>query len=186
MGNQLKSILLLLLGVVVVGVVVGQHNNPHFTGNRTVMVHLFEWRWEDIALECERFLAPQGYGGVQVSPANENVIISNEYIQRPWYERYQPVSYKLETRSGTESQFQDMVRRCNAVGVRIYVDVVLNHMTNLDTLSGIGTGGSPFDSVGMEYPGVPYGAGDFHGKEDCPTSDGNIDDYSDLTQVGRG
>lgn len=30
------------------------------------MVHLFEWKWVDIASECERFLAPRGYGAVQV------------------------------------------------------------------------------------------------------------------------
>lgn len=40
--------------------------NPNFRENRTVMVHLFEWKWNDIALECERFLGPKGFGGVQV------------------------------------------------------------------------------------------------------------------------
>ncbi len=28
--------------------------------------NLFEWRCSDIAQECERYLAPNGYGGVQV------------------------------------------------------------------------------------------------------------------------
>lgn len=41
--------------------------NPNFAPGRSVMVHLFEWKWNDIALECERFLGPKGYGGVQVS-----------------------------------------------------------------------------------------------------------------------
>lgn len=31
------------------------------------MVHLFEWKWDDIAVECENFLGPKGFGGVQVS-----------------------------------------------------------------------------------------------------------------------
>lgn len=31
------------------------------------MVHLFEWKWDDIAAECERFLGPRGFGGIQVS-----------------------------------------------------------------------------------------------------------------------
>ena len=30
------------------------------------LVHLFEWSWEDVALECENFLAPKGFWGVQV------------------------------------------------------------------------------------------------------------------------
>ncbi|KAL0200407.1 hypothetical protein M9458_003594, partial [Cirrhinus mrigala] len=32
---------------------------------RTAIVHLFEWRWADIAAECERYLGPNGFGGVQ-------------------------------------------------------------------------------------------------------------------------
>jgi alpha-amylase len=32
----------------------------------SVMVHLFEWKWADIAAECENFLGPNGFGGVQV------------------------------------------------------------------------------------------------------------------------
>lgn len=35
-------------------------------GDRNTMVHLFEWKWNDIADECERFLQHKGYGGVQV------------------------------------------------------------------------------------------------------------------------
>ncbi|GFV88702.1 hypothetical protein TNCV_3354541 [Trichonephila clavipes] len=35
-------------------------------GGRTTIVHLFEWKWNDIADECEQFLGPYGYGGVQL------------------------------------------------------------------------------------------------------------------------
>lgn len=40
--------------------------NPHYAPGHTTMVHLFEWRWDDIAAECERFLGPNGFGGIQV------------------------------------------------------------------------------------------------------------------------
>ncbi|EMP40106.1 Pancreatic alpha-amylase [Chelonia mydas] len=40
--------------------------NPNTRPGKTSIVHLFEWRWADIALECERYLAPNGFGGVQV------------------------------------------------------------------------------------------------------------------------
>lgn len=88
--------------------------NTHFWNGRDGIVHLFEWKWTDIARECENFLAPNGFAGVQISPPNENIIAPS----RPWWERYQPVSYKLITRSGNEAAFADMTRRCNAVGVR--------------------------------------------------------------------
>jgi alpha-amylase len=65
--------------------------NTHQWGGRSGMVHLFEWKWGDIARECESFLAPNGFAGVQISPPNENAIIGG----RPWWERYQPMSYKL-------------------------------------------------------------------------------------------
>lgn len=40
--------------------------NPNTKNGRTAIVHLFEWRWADIAAECERYLGPNGFGGVQV------------------------------------------------------------------------------------------------------------------------
>lgn len=51
--------------VALFGLGLAQHN-PHTKHGRTAIVHLFEWRWADIAAECERFLGPNGYGGVQV------------------------------------------------------------------------------------------------------------------------
>ncbi|XP_011141982.2 alpha-amylase A [Harpegnathos saltator] len=121
------------------------------------MVHLFEWKWQDIAKECEQFLGPKGYGGVQVSPIQENVIVPN----RPWWERYQPISYKFETRSGTGEEFKDMVQRCNKVGVRVYVDTVVNHMTG-DYEHPLGTGGSTANTYKRDYYNVPYSSQDFH------------------------
>lgn len=44
-----------------------QYHVPNWGPNRTTLVHLFEWKWEDIADECERFLGPEGYAGVQVT-----------------------------------------------------------------------------------------------------------------------
>ena len=54
---------------------------------------------------------------LKVSPPMEHVMVHKEY-ERPWWERYQPVSYKLTSRSGSEAEFKDMVHRCKAVGVR--------------------------------------------------------------------
>ncbi|XP_077256834.1 alpha-amylase 4N-like [Temnothorax americanus] len=129
----------------------------HYVPGHDGMVHLFEWKWHDIADECERFLGPMGFGGVQVSPMQENVIVGS----RPWWERYQPISYKWYTRSGTPDEFREMVRRCNNAGVRIYVDVVFNHMTG-DHANANGTGGTTADTHVFSYPGVPYSQYDFH------------------------
>ena len=58
----MKVVLLLLIAV---HLTVGQWN-PNNESGRQAIVHLFEWKWDDIAAECERFLGPKGYAAVQV------------------------------------------------------------------------------------------------------------------------
>lgn len=90
--------------------------------DRQTYVHLFEWKWTDIANECETFLAKYKYGAIQIAPPNEHVMATvnvNGKDDIPWYVKYQPVSYKLnKTRSGTYQELVDMIQRCNKAGVR--------------------------------------------------------------------
>lgn len=132
-----------------------------------VFVHLFEWKWSDIASECEAVLGPAGFRAVQVSPPQEHAVINGH----PWWQRYQPVSYSIaRSRSGTRAEFTDMVNRCKAAGVGIYVDAVINHMT-----AGAGTGSAGTVYTKYSYPGL-YGPGDFHGA--C-----GVNDYSNPANV---
>lgn len=165
----MKLLLCLLVAFLANKQLISAQFNTNFQDGRKVIVHLFEWKWDDIAEECERFLGPYGYAGVQVSPPNENSVIPN----RPWWERYQPVSYNLVTRSGNREQFASMVSRCNSVGVRIYVDAVINHMS---ASSGVGTGGSASNPGIRQFPAVPYSSTDFH--SGCA-----IKDYNDANEV---
>ncbi|KAG5285029.1 hypothetical protein AALO_G00033270 [Alosa alosa] len=105
----------LLILTALLGLCAAQHN-PHTKHGRTAIVHLFEWRWADIAAECERYLGPNGFGGVQISPPHESIVVNSPW--RPWWERYQPISYNLCSRSGNENELRDMIARCNNVGVR--------------------------------------------------------------------
>ncbi len=108
-----------------------------------VMVHLFEWRWDDIAAECETQLGPAGIDAVQVSPANEHIALDG--VDGAWWARYQPVSYALTSRSGDRAAFAEMVERCDAAGVAIVADAVINHMAGIGEGVGIaGTAYSPF------------------------------------------
>lgn len=108
---------------------------------------------------------------MQVSPVQENLVINN----RPWWERYQPISYLWITRSGTREEFVNMVARCNNAGVRIYVDVILNHMSG-DWNDAHGTGNSRANTYNKEYYAVPYTASNFH----SPCS---IDNYNNPSNV---
>jgi alpha-amylase len=120
-----------------------------------VSVHLFEWKWKDIATECEQVLGPAGFTAVQISPPQEHSITPSH----DWSERYQPVSYSVaRSRSGTGAEFADMVNRCGAAGVGIIVDAVINHMTNFPS-PGVGSNGTAYTKY--EYPGL-YTLSDFH------------------------
>uniref|UniRef100_A0A6B2EJ92 Alpha-amylase n=1 Tax=Phlebotomus kandelakii TaxID=1109342 RepID=A0A6B2EJ92_9DIPT len=166
--NILKAITVILSILSVEG-----QYNPHYIDKRNVIVHLFEWKWNDIAKECQDFLGPNGFAGVQVSPVNENWVSD----ERAWYERYQPISYKLTTRSGTEQEFASMVETCRQKGVRIFVDVVFNHMASGPLGKTIvGTAGSEAYPDTFVYPAVPFHKSDFH--PDC-----SITDYKDVYQV---
>jgi len=87
----------------------------------------------------------------------------------------------MGSRSGSEAEFREMVTTCNNLGVFIYIDGVINHMTGGG--SGIGSDGSSFDADTQEFPGVPFGGSDFNGAAECPTSNLEIQDYNDPIQV---
>ncbi|MCA9940229.1 MAG: alpha amylase C-terminal domain-containing protein, partial [Anaerolineales bacterium] len=155
--------------------------------DRTVMVHLFEWKWSDIAQECENFLGPKGFAAVQVSPPMEHRVI--EGMNYPWWQRYQAVSYLIQSRSGTRAEFDDMVARCAAAGVDVYVDAVINHMSGLNPNEcDTGSAGTPICEAGnvATYPTDPgqYSLQDFHmDPTSSHTCNHNISNWGDAYEV---
>jgi alpha-amylase len=150
----------LATALLAVGVVRNAENAEASTaspGAKDVIVHLFEWPWASVASECTTTLGPKGFGGVQVSPPQEHVVLPGSGY--PWWQDYQPVSYQLKTRRGDRAAFASMVSTCHAAGVKIYVDAVVNHMAG-GTSNGTGSGGSTYSHYA--YPAVPYGNDDFH------------------------
>ncbi len=133
------------------------HETPLISGPPApggAFVQLFEWKWSDVAAECENYLGTAGFTAALVSPPSEHTVIAGF----PWWQRYQTVSYSIAaSRSGSEAEFKDMVQRCARVGVGIYVDAVFNHMTG--RASGTGSNGTKFTKY--EYPGL-FTAANFH------------------------
>ena len=163
-------------------------------GQKGAIVEMFGWPYDDIAEECE-FLATAGYMAVKVFPASEHILTFDTVEDgelNPWWFIYQPVSYRLSSRSGTKKQFKSMINTCRSAGVRVYSDAVINHMAGNgndmyadhrnDAGSCVhwgpkaGSAGSPWWTTGwqydnnvytgirpgLEFPSVPYFATDFH------------------------
>lgn len=135
-----------------------------------VGVALFMFNWNSVALECEESLGPSGIDWVLISPPQEHV------LGEQWWVHYQPVSYKLESRLGTEAEFRSMVEKCNQAGVKVIADAVINHMSGRD--SGVGWAGSEYSR--FNYPNL-YSENDFHRCELTPS--GQIESYQDRAQV---
>lgn len=138
-------------------------------------IHLFEWTWIDIARECERLGRELPGVGVLVPSPAEHAVRAG----RPWYERYQPVSYRLVSRGGSREAFESAVTACRAAGVPVLVDAVLNHMASPPRAGeGRGTAGSTFGRY--LFPGL-FEPSDFNR---CGlNADDTIEDYNDRWQV---
>ncbi|QYF95402.1 alpha amylase C-terminal domain-containing protein [Massilia sp. PAMC28688] len=138
-----------------------------------VYVNLFEWKYTDIEQECVRALKPAGFSAIQISVPSEAKGNTNN-----WWERYQPVSYKLDGRLGTRQQLANMVATCRNNGIAIYADVVLGHMAN-----GTGTGeaGSYYNSAN-NYPGPGYYSSDFHPR--CTVDDSSAQNVQECWLSG--
>ncbi|GMI02596.1 hypothetical protein TrST_g12438 [Triparma strigata] len=163
------------------------------SGQKGAIVELFGWPHKDVEKEC-KFLANAGYMGVKVFPPQEQIMSTEPFqnVMNPWYFMYQPVSYKLEGRMGTRDELRSMINTCRSLGVRVYADAVVNHMTgggndanpyhrnpdaNCQTFGAKqSTAGSPMytqdytytegEETGLpplqEFPAAGYGPLDFH------------------------
>jgi len=145
----------LLLGALALAGRTNAYTETHCRDGKQAIVHLFEWDWNTIASECETVLGPKGFCGVQVSPPMEHI------QGDAWWTRYQPVSYIIQSRSGNRDEFASMVSRCEAAGVLVFADVVVNHMTGHGGCCQ-GTAGSSYSGEEQRYDAVPYSSLDFH------------------------
>jgi len=134
-----------------------------------VGVQLFMWNWDSIAAECA-WLGENGVDWVLTSPPQEHIKGTQ------WWTVYQPVSYEIESRLGTRAEFAEMVSSCSDAGVDVIADAVINHMAGIE--GGTGYAGTEFTKY--EYPGL-YTREDFHTCKQ--TASGQIEDYSDFSQV---
>ena len=153
-----------------------------------------------------------GYMAVKVFPVGEHILTYDTVEDgelNPWWFIYQPVSYRLSSRGGTKKQFKNMINTCRRLGVRVYADAVINHMSGngndmypdhrnnagscVHWGPKAGSAGSPWYTPGwqfennpftgkrpgLEFPAVPYTPSDFH----CERS---LNSWTDPDILNRG
>lgn len=126
-----------------------------------VTVSAFQQNWKTVVEECANTYGPEGVKYVQISPPQESVQGTQ------WWTVYQPVSYKLNSRFGTEDELKSMIKQCNAAGVDVIADVVLNHTTGHDVSwvdDQYGVDGTAYNGSYGRYPSMdPYAEGGTQG-----------------------
>ncbi|GAB3228966.1 carbohydrate-binding module family 20 domain-containing protein [Glycomyces halotolerans] len=157
-----------------------EYNSAASLSGGESILNMFEWTWNSIAAECSGPLADSGYTHIQTSPPQEHILGTDTSPgeEHAWYIHYQPVSYKLDSRLGTRAEFANMVATCDAAGIGVIADAVINHMAAGASETRTGWAGSRYSQ--FHYPDAGYGPDDFHntGSDYC-----EISDYSDRRQV---
>lgn len=88
-----------------------------------VILHAFNWRYDEVAAQADEISA-RGYRMVLVSPP-----LKSE--GSAWWARYQPQDYRvIDSPLGNTESFRLMAQRLATAGVRLYADIVVNHMAN--------------------------------------------------------
>jgi alpha-amylase len=119
----------------------------------------------DETFEALRMKLPKlksfGYTYIQISPPQKS-------LNRPeWWARYQPVDLRvIEGPLGNEEELSRLIEDAHSQGVKVLVDVVLNHMAD-----------DPVQQSGLRYP--EFGPQDFHYPDQRPC----ILNYLDRFQV---
>lgn len=159
-STKSKGLWLAILATGMLGFGVSAQASAALNSNQT-SVQMFHWSWNNIAKECTNFLGPQGYGAVQISPPSSAMKGNN------WWDMYQPVDFtNFTSKMGTEAQLQAMINTCHAAGVRVYVDIVGNHLA---AGSGVSTAGASFNAATLTYP--RFSGFDFHPACDIQSGD---------------
>lgn len=128
--------------------------NAVLNDGEMIIVHPFQWTYDNIAKECTEVLGPKGYDGVQISQPAEHINRTDV-----WWAVYQPVNFwNYTTMTGNEQQLRNMIKTCNAAGVKVFADAVFNQRASG---SGVGLGGSGYGND--TFPDL--NSSDFH--HDC-------------------
>lgn len=91
-----------------------------------VILHAFEWSYSGLAAAAHD-IKQAGYAAVLVAPPMK----SERSASCDWYKRYQPQDFRvIDGCNGNKEDFVKMVAALGKQHVRVYADVVLNHMAN--------------------------------------------------------
>lgn len=93
------------------------------TARADVILHAFNWPYPEVEARADQ-IQSAGYAAVLVSPPLRSQ-------GDAWWARYQPQDYRvIDNPLGDTQDFVAMSAALQARGIRVYADIVINHMAN--------------------------------------------------------
>jgi alpha-amylase len=91
-----------------------------------VILHAFDWKYTDVTAAAEP-IAKAGYRAVLVAPP----LKTERTASCAWYQQYQPQDFRvIDGCNGNKQEFVAMIKALGDRQVRVYADIVVNHMAN--------------------------------------------------------
>lgn len=92
---------------------------------REVILHAFNWKYRDIINKLQD-ITDSGFGAILIPPP-----LYSDTNEDAWWQRYQPKDYRiLLSYLGDKDDLEDLLTKAHKKGIKIYADIVLNHMAN--------------------------------------------------------
>ncbi len=94
---------------------------------RNVIFHAFNWRYQEI-IDAIPKIRDAGYGAILIPPP-----LYSDPQGDQWWQRYQPKDYRvLLSHLGGKKELLELIKKCHETEskIRVYADIVLNHMAN--------------------------------------------------------
>ena len=101
------------------------------------ILHAFAWDFKTITANLQD-IKDAGYTSIQTSPINQckegengGMALYSDDDKGKWYYHYQPTDYVIGNyQLGTEEEFKTLCQEADKLGLKIIVDVPLNHTTS--------------------------------------------------------
>lgn len=145
------------------------------------------WDWSYNAIKDSiPEIAAAGYTSVQTSPVQRPKEYGKSCTNREWWKVYQPTTLSFandgESWFGTKAEFKAMCDEAEQYGVKVIVDVVLNHMAN-----NTGKIGNSWDDISTQNdPAIRNNANNWHLNGSTHIDYGNEHRGDDNTSLTHG
>ena len=101
----------------------------------TPILHCWNWSMTNISNNLQS-IKDAGFKTIQLSPMQpQKDYYNGNSVKDAWWKLYQPLGFSVATKDnqiGTKSELTSMCTKAKSLGIDVIVDVVANHLANID------------------------------------------------------